>query len=177
MKNFKELGLKAFENNNFDEAIFGFTKEFEKTPNDEITFLLDLSYFAKKSPDNAQYKFENFYQKSKDYKKLITLFDSKELGDFADEVIKVNGLNIISFKDLKILIKNNNFREVFEKIHFNTKISFENREDFFDFMVILFKNGYEQMAFETFENSLKVFLGDARLKQIGEKIYENRNKR
>lgn len=176
MKKFKEKGLKAFLNYQFDEAIFDFSKEFLKEPSEEIIFLLNLSYYAKNHSGQALYKFEKYYQITKDFEKLNKLLDKSQISDFGDDFTQYENLKVISFKDFTTLIeKAGSFKEVYDKISFNTKIAFTYRQENFKFLELLLENGYYDTAMNIFDLYAEIYFGDEYLKKIGEKIYENKN--
>ncbi len=61
-------------------------------------------------------------------------------------------LDAIFFKDIKNLVKN---REDLESILFSTKILFASKEELIEFMKMLIKYGFKDMAYNYFEEITK----------------------
>ncbi len=73
---------------------------------------------------------------------------------------------------LTLVKKSGDFRRVFENIMFSTKVLITQKDDFIDFLDLLSKNGFTQMAFNYIESALSMYPGDEKLRHILQTLSE-----
>jgi tetratricopeptide (TPR) repeat protein len=83
----------------------------------------------------------------------------------------------ILYDDFKAIINenDNDFKSVFEKIMFSTKVIISDKEDFLEFLDLLIENGYDEMALNYLENALGVYPTDMQLRTLLKKLARRLN--
>ncbi|MCV6608943.1 MAG: hypothetical protein OIF32_12090 [Campylobacterales bacterium] len=179
---YKRLGKKSFQNRDYDSALKFYALAKEIKPSDkDIDIGILLSSLAYDLEDEAQAIYE-FYSASKQVDKVHTyevvesLISSVESGfdsmlDPAsfDEEVELNEIeNGISYEDFKDILESEdgNFKEIFKKIIFSTKVVITKKEDFFEFVEILIQNGYIEMALGYIDSANSVFPSDERIRDL-----------
>jgi hypothetical protein len=78
----------------------------------------------------------------------------------------------ILYDDFKAIIAQNDgdFKSVFEKIMFSTKVIISDKEDFLEFLDLLIENGYNEMALNYLENALSIYPTDMQLRTLLKKL-------
>lgn len=174
--NYKRSAIKMFQKGNYEICQIMLSLAYEKKPDDEIVFLMNLCQMAKKSEKEAIILFE-YFKSSKDRLKKIKEFEA--LIDFGiDENFKSDEFlpqdNIISYNDfIKIVEKTGNFKEVFENVMFCTKVLLSDREDILEFINYLADNGYKDIGLNYLEFAAQIFCGDVRIDEVSKKLNEN----
>ena len=138
---------------------------------DEAKIGVYLSDLGLERTDEAQALFD-YYQVIKNEKEdalaiidgLITNLDDasyKLERDFISPMQeKLEYSDGISYYDFLLLVKERNFKEVFENIMFSTKIMITNKNDFIDFIKQLAFNGFKDMALNYLDASNNLFGND-----------------
>ncbi|WP_163498447.1 histidine kinase [Helicobacter suis] len=104
---------------------------------------------------------------------LITSFDeslSKMAQAFGEEnQLKTESLDGILYADFKAMCAGKNFKEVFENLMFSTKVIFDKREDFYEFLDSLVENAFYDMSISYIENMRELLWYDSRISAILQK--------
>ncbi|PSM53186.1 hypothetical protein CBLAS_1721 [Campylobacter blaseri] len=186
MINYKNLGYKAFKNNQFEEAKSFFSLAFTEDEKEEILFLISLSEAAKNNKEDAKLIFE-FYLVNKDLKEndnfddLNKLVSALETNDKNADKYEIDE-NAISYKEFKDAItnsKNNNkkFKENLESIMMSTRLVIKSKDSFLNFIEDLFDNGMYQIGARYFEMFVEIHGSwDKKVKDIAQKIKKYENK-
>lgn len=112
------------------------------------------------------------------YEVLESLVESLELGaSSAQEEPEVSFENVIEHEDgitfadfKKLYSKDENPKTVLENIFFSTKVIITQKKDFFEFINILIKNEYIEMALNYIDSASSVFPADEKIRELLKKI-------
>lgn len=126
----------------------------------------------------------DFYNIAKDvdnknsYTILESLVESLEIGlvknisqtneEFEKALENEDGILFDDFK--KLYQKNENPKKLLENIFFSTKVIITQKKDFFEFINILIKNDYIDMALNYLDSASAVFPADEKIRELLKKI-------
>ncbi|BDQ29462.1 hypothetical protein [Helicobacter ailurogastricus] len=185
-RTFCTQGYKAFLHKEYLRAGFLFGQALFLDPIDSHAKIgLLLSDIALDFPKEA-HSFYELYQSLLDsqprrYKSsiqhqildLIASFDdslSKMAQAFSTEnQLKAESLEGILYGDFKAMCAGKDFKEVFENLMFSTKVIFDKKEDFYEFLDNLVENGFYDMSISYIENMRELLWYDERVSNILQK--------
>jgi len=72
----------------------------------------------------------------------------------------------ILYSDFKEIVKERDFKEVFENIMFSTRVIITSKSDFLDFLDNLIENDFKTMAFTYLENAINTYPSDKLLQEL-----------
>jgi len=179
-----ETAERYFTQRNYEQAFmfYALAKE-EKPESPEVEVGILLTSLAGEQEEEAQAIFE-FYSaaRSTDESGAIqmvkTLIESVETGlesagenmviALEEQVEREDG---IQYKDFQRLVREaHDFKEIFQKVIFSTKVIITQKNDFFSFVEALIDNGYIEMALGYIDSANNVFPSDLRIRELLEKI-------
>ncbi len=184
---FKKEAKYNFEKREYKKALFYYSLALNESPIDqEAKIGAILADMALEQEEEAMALFD-FYEieKSKNLdnaeeiiKAIIKSNDDKdeEFNNFLSKLEKnrefgVDELNSISYDDFLEHIKfRGSFKIAFEDVIFSTKVFINKKENLIDFINKLIENGFDEMAMNYIENSLKTYPQDKDFLQLLEKL-------
>lgn len=178
---YKRYGIKAMKNSNFDLASRFFSLAYLEKDSKEILFLLNLCFAAKinKSDSIKLFEFYNlFYKKNSKLDEFYEILDSIIISSKKEDIKSDNA--IMTYDDFKFLVKkSNDFKSIFERVVFSTKVLISSKTDLINFINDLIDNGFIELSFNYLEAAISIYNGDEELLKIADKIkhYENTNRK
>jgi tetratricopeptide (TPR) repeat protein len=178
---YKRLGKKYFQNREYINSLkyYALAKEIKPEDKDiEISILLGSLAYDLEEEAQAIYEFysaSRLVDKINTYDVVMALITSVEsgyesvLGQDRTTQQEFNEIeNGISYKDFKDILEaeDGNFKEIFKKIIFSTKVIITQKEDFFEFVEILIKNEYIDMALGYIDSANTVYPSDNRIREL-----------
>ncbi|CAD7287625.1 hypothetical protein LMG7974_00504 [Campylobacter majalis] len=164
MLDYKKLAFKHFKRSNFDDAMMYFSLAFEKSGDENLLFYISLCSYAKISKDEAKTLFEMFRAKEQLNANVEGLDDLlKMLESRINESEILAEQNAISYEDFMKMVRNDNFKNVFENIMFSTRVMISNKDDFLEFISNLIKSDFLDMSINYIESAAAMFGGDERI--------------
>lgn len=181
LRRFKKLAVECFAEGRYDDALkyYSFAKEIKPEDRDIEVGVL-LSSLAYDLEEEAQAIFE-FFTASKEIDKanahdmILSLITSVESGyeSMLDNIsVSVDEFSEtedgISYKDFKNIVKeeDGDFKDIFKKVIFSTKVVITQKEDFFEFVETLIQNGYIEMALNYIDSANSIFPSDERIRDL-----------
>jgi len=129
-------------------------------------------------PLNEFYNIAKTFDPKNSYEILESLVESLESGaanmqetseiSLENAIEHENGITFADFK--KLYLKNENPKTVLENIFFSTKVIITQKKDFFEFINILIKNDYIDMALNYIDSASTVFPADEKIRELLKKI-------
>ncbi|PIE74383.1 MAG: hypothetical protein CSA19_00025 [Deltaproteobacteria bacterium] len=175
---FKKLGIKHFQRGEHDLALkfFSIASQYE---DQEAEFFVLLTSLALDMPDEAANLFE-FYSLAKHIDKRMAYsmgmsFLSSIEANMSESFEKVRDAyeseistqDGISYDDFKTLLKESgNFKDVFHKVIASTKVIITSKEDFFEFIENLIKNGFIDIALNYIDGANEIFPFDSKIREL-----------
>lgn len=179
---FKRYANKFFQERDYKNALkfYSLAKTIKPEDKDvEVGILLCSLAFDMEDEAHAIYEFfgaAKAIDKSNSYPMVKSLIDSVEAGleSMLDDSFSIEleenaeSQDGISYEDFKDIIKNNsdNFKEIFKKVIFSTKVVITKKEDFFEFVEHLIENGYIDMALSYIDSANTIFPSDDRIRDL-----------
>lgn len=93
------------------------------------------------------------------------------------DTLHAESINGILFEDFKHLLRERDFKEVFEDLIFSTKIIFTSKSDFYEFLEILVENDYKDMSLDYIESLRKNTFYDEKIEKILQKAFHDYQKK
>lgn len=175
----------AFEQEAYDQALFHLSLAMKRSPESEAAeVLIQLSALAMEFPEEARAVYE-FYQIAREIdaahasamaRALIESIENYEVYGSAAELAerfrsRSEERSAISYDEFRQLVdENDDFKEIFEKVIYSTRVVIADKGEFFAFIEELIDNGYTEMALAYIDSANAVFPSDLRLRQLLDKI-------
>ncbi len=173
LKNYKILGIKAFERGEISSARTFFSLALNKRNKSQINFYLNLCDYIHIDADFCVAVF-SYSQVSRMDKKSFDFFsnlieikisDTKQSTDVSHDALDIADIKAIcahtTQKDPKFSLKT---------LLFNMPIIIGGRANFLNFIEILAENGMKNLGFEIFEEAIERLGYDEKFKILSEKL-------
>ena len=178
----KRLGKKYFLEKKYSTALKYFSLAFSENPsNDELNLYILLASLAMNSEDEARaisevYSKLKYVDKTNSYnfaKSLINSIEENSQISYLDKY-GFNDENLaaledgITYEDFKQLLKtqDGDFKSLFNNVIFSTRVVLTKKDDFFEFIEQLIKNGFTDMALNYIDSATSIFPSDERIREL-----------
>lgn len=186
-----KLAHDKYDSKEYDLAMLNYSLILENNPDDKEArtgaMLTEMAMSDEKSAQ-ALYDYYTILQSndkelaSEVMEEILNSMDggvdkiSEILNEIQENEILEDGISYADFKEL--IADNGDFKRTFENIMFSTRVVISNRDDFVDFLELLAKNGFDEMAANYIENALQSFPNDQKIQDIyrelnGDKLGES----
>lgn len=172
----KRLGIKAFKQKNKSLAIKLLSASYSINPDEETQIYILICYHAYTDLSEAVNIFELYTElKGANKKGAIelarSLIDTIELKDFLPQNLLPSQLfpqDTINYEEFKGLLKGRekDFKDIFTSVMFSTKVVITQKDDFFEFIEKLIKNGFTEMALSYIDSASNIFPPDERIRDL-----------
>ena len=178
--NFDLLRIKAinfFQKQHFLVAKDLFSLLYREQAKEEFLSFISLCTFAEEKPEIVMELFNLYFTKAeedqdKNLKEIIKIIENEEL----DSRETLDSQDAILYEDFMQIVKDSkDFKQVFQNIMHSTRILIDDKDDLLNFIKLLLKNGYKELALSYLENSVHLFEGDLKFEQFIKKIGQNEN--
>lgn len=176
---------KLFLSRQYIEAMRLFNDVYIVNASKEAKLGILLCDVALDNDDQAQKLFE-YYQIIKSQKasspqevifNLIKILDSNVnhfsslINDFEEE--QINNINGILYSEFKQLLKDNDFKTLFEYSIFSTKIVFTKKSDFYEFLNLLIDNDLTELSMQYIETIKSDMIYDNEMQKIIKRVLDS----
>jgi len=86
---------------------------------------------------------------------------------FENKALETNG---ILYSDFKELVNKQDFKSVFKRVMFSTKIVILNKNEFIQFLQQLIEHDFDSMALNYIESAIEIFMYDADIQKLCDKL-------
>ncbi len=170
---------ESFVNAKFEEAMNQFAEVLQHYPNSKEAYNgVILAEMALSGESGAEALFD-YYEllqiENRDEADIImgdilqnmdTTLD--KIGELLSKPLldKIEYEDGILYQDFKEIVKEGDFKEVFENIMFSTKVIITSKSDFLDFLDNLIEHNFKKMAFSYLENAVNAYPSDKLLQEL-----------
>jgi len=182
-----KLAHDKYDSKEYDLAMLNYSLILENNPDDkEARTGAMLTEMAMSDEKSAQALYDYYTILQSNDKELASEVMEEILNSMDGGMDKISELlntiqenetleDGISYVDFKELINDNgDFKRTFENIMFSTRVVISNRDDFVDFLELLAKNGFDEMAANYIESALQSFPNDQKIQDIYRELNQDK---